>query len=604
MSYARILYVVCAMFVASQLALAANQAGQQPGRVQQDQHMQQMQQMQTQSGQPMVSSKADLSADLINVLQQTDEARQAVRFGNKQLALTNINSALSHLDQADVIAQRENLGSIVPIFAEFGTIAVIGPVQVAKAQTGQPGAAQQPLTDEAQLYQTPVVRGVEAEYTDLAINLDSARTHLEAARGAIQNNDLATAESALTAVQSDVMVRSAEVDMPLVTARLNLALAEQHINQGNYGQAIAPLQEASDALATYSGPHTQEVGQIQNDLTSLLQNYDQLRQEAAQRVHQMWNQLAELTTPGQQQGQTRPLTDEQTQQHSAMSQSTGTPHGYGSLYGYAPYYRGFYNYRGQPYAFAMPKYTGYYYYDGRYYYSPNHRGYYSFNRGEMRHDSGRTSGDLTSSNVTPSVTSPSISTSSQDEQARFVPPPDSERHKGIRSRLVDAKRRQPAIFFPPPDSERGASVQSYPYAMGMEPQTVPSHEYGQPRVDTPQLQGQVAPGPRPLTDEMMYGDTVTPPEFQNKSYAPMYRGYVYRDSAAYLYVMPSSPGYYYFDGRGYYKDEMNENRFRQGTQQAPMTDENQNYMQRREDMQGQPALPQTSPPIQQRNEGY
>lgn len=393
MSYARILYVVCAMFVASQFAPAANQAGQQSGQAQQEQQMQTrsaVPQQQKQAGQPMTSSKADLSADLINVLQQTDEAKQAVRDRNKQLALTNINEALSHLDQASTIARSENLGSTVPIFAEFGTTAVIGPIQPAKAQTGQPGAAQQPLTDEERQYQTPVVRDIEAEYTDLAINLDTARTHLEAARDALQKNDFATADSALTAVQSGVMVRQAETDMPLVRARLNLALAEQHINQGNYDQARAPLQEASDALAAYSGQHTREVTQIQSDLTSLLENYDQARPQAAERVHRMWNQVAELTMPGQQPGQEAPLTDEQQQmqrqqqpgieqQNPPMIQNIAMQYGYrpgqryaygyGNLYGYSPYYRNYYYYRGQPYAYSMPRYRGYYYYDGSYYYS-------------------------------------------------------------------------------------------------------------------------------------------------------------------------------------------------------------------------------------------
>jgi|GEM_PF-3753052 len=671
MSYARILSFVCAGFAATQLAVAATQfenqpdASQQqrermqtPAAAQQAQSALESQQQQQQQQQAAASKQASASRDTLDMLHDTHNARQAIRQGDRQQALSDVNDALASLDQASTIAQSENLGNTVPVFAEFGTQAVIGQIQSAKiesgqaqsAQAGQPGAQGRPLTDEAQqnrqgtAAQGPVVRSVQGEFADLSVNLDTARTHLEAAKSALESDDLQTADAALSAVQSSVNVTTAEENMPLVKARVNLALAEESLRQNNYQAAHAQLQAAANALATYSGAQSQKVTQVRSELDSLLANYQAEQAQAAPRVQQMWREVAQITaptTPGERQQmppqQNRPQSRNQGQivlaafqREQAPVQQTALANQiqFGLQYGYAPGYYGYYypySYYSQPYVYITPSYPGFYYYSGRGYYSPRNYGYYRYYRyrgynreheGRERHGHGGrhltayTPGadPQTDQTITQGTTAaPSQATVTPAAPAGPVYVPEKELNP-------DINRKPLAMFYPAPETEgvKGPLIKMVPVTPaapltdeyvqpGEQTSVQPGYESGAPNVypqergqtyahgyvqtpqgqyepgmAVPQTQEQVAPGepgqmqqnqldqnpPQPNLTALQdpnYGRN----EFHGQRYAPMYRGYYYRDGRRYAYSVPRYPGYYYYDGRGFYYDHRNERRFAQ-----------------------------------------
>ncbi len=288
MSYRRTTYIVCAAILSCGVALAQVQPGQ---SYPQAQTQQQAKPGQITRGQAVV---ADLT---MRMLDETQAARTAIKNNNGQLALSDVRQALSFADRATMIAQSENLGENVPILAEFGTSTVIGPVQMAKAGL-QPSRPQQPLTDEqaAQAGQAPAVQSVQAEAADITVNLATARVHLKAAEDALLKNDMAAADSALSAVEHDITITTAQENLPLVKARFNLALAHAMIREGHYQEALAPLNEASQALGSYSGKQAMEVSSLKSQLDSFIKNYPQERPQASSKVKQFWQEAAKLTS--------------------------------------------------------------------------------------------------------------------------------------------------------------------------------------------------------------------------------------------------------------------------------------------------------------------
>jgi hypothetical protein len=107
------------------------------------------------------------------------------------------------------------------------------------------------------------------EVTYFAINLDTARAQLQAARQAIRGrNDLA-AEKSLAAIRSSLIHGNNAADVPLLTARRDLALAQQAVTSNQPSAASADLERASDSLNSYSSAgRTSAVHQLAADIHS------------------------------------------------------------------------------------------------------------------------------------------------------------------------------------------------------------------------------------------------------------------------------------------------------------------------------------------------
>jgi hypothetical protein len=79
---------------------------------------------------------------------------------------------------------------------------------------------------------------------------------------------------------------SVATDLPLLTAREDLALARVALNAKNNQAATADLHEASQALAAYaaSGPHAQDAKKLQAEI-------DATPSSAAQNVDSWWERV-------------------------------------------------------------------------------------------------------------------------------------------------------------------------------------------------------------------------------------------------------------------------------------------------------------------------
>ncbi len=244
-----------------------------------------------------------------SMLEHTAEARQAIQNKNQRQAISHVNQAL------DAAGKIQTTAGMIPIYTEFERVSVIGPIQAARAETQGAAEAARQAPETAMPQQPPAgmaqrgmtVREVEGGFTSVAVDMSQARAHLDAAKTALQNNDLVQADRALQAVQNSVDTVSVESDMPLVKARQNLALALTQAKQGQVSNAQAPLREAASALDNYrqlpAAAHSTEAAQLSRDIQNFVSTIDQKTQDqASDQIQQWWNRLADWTSAPSTQG--------------------------------------------------------------------------------------------------------------------------------------------------------------------------------------------------------------------------------------------------------------------------------------------------------------
>jgi hypothetical protein len=175
----------------------------------------------------------------VTVLSDASAAR--VALARKQSgAQADIRRALTADRALASEARAAGLSEVVPIYAEFDDAAVLSDAVKRKSSTA-------PAT---------TVRANSADLTYLAIDLDAASSHLRAAQTAIRNGNDRAARDSLAAVGSDLVEESVLTDLPLLTAREDLARAQRELKTDDRAAAVADLQQASRSLAAYSkGDH-------------------------------------------------------------------------------------------------------------------------------------------------------------------------------------------------------------------------------------------------------------------------------------------------------------------------------------------------------------
>jgi hypothetical protein len=104
--------------------------------------------------------------------------------------------------------------------------------------------------------------------TYLAMDLDKTSSRLNAAKIAIWNKNDQAAEDSLSAIGTNLVAASVATDLPLVTAREDLALARTALNAKNNQAATADLHQASQALPAYaaSGPRAADAKKLSGEI--------------------------------------------------------------------------------------------------------------------------------------------------------------------------------------------------------------------------------------------------------------------------------------------------------------------------------------------------
>lgn len=232
------------------------------------------------SHQASAGSKEDLSVLAGKVLNDTNEARLAIKDSNATAAKQDVARAQRDLTVLNSHAQG---ATTIPVYKEFVSLSILTPVEAEhNARLKKEGGP-------------AVVHQVAADYTDVNLNTTVARQNLKAAADALQGRNLVLADAALADVQQGVTINQVEANLPLARARANLILARAAAEKENYSEAKAALNAASKALASFGsegGPHADEARNLEQQIESFDRNLQQNRTGAVSKINQWWNQTS------------------------------------------------------------------------------------------------------------------------------------------------------------------------------------------------------------------------------------------------------------------------------------------------------------------------
>lgn len=248
----------------------------------------------------MPSAKARLSDEVSDLLNATNEARVALEAHNKQDAQFHIDHAL---DNAKMIRSSAANRRFVPLYDELDRYSVLGPIMSQRNQSKKASNdADRQASDASHIAQArTTVQEVEGQFTSVALDVQSAMDHLEAAKQALQNGNYQKADEALAAVQDGVVVTSISADLPVLRVRENLILARSSAHNGNISEAKAALKAASVALGNYEngqGKHGVDARKLRSEIDSYAQSIQNNHADAAAKIDQWWNETTEWITPG------------------------------------------------------------------------------------------------------------------------------------------------------------------------------------------------------------------------------------------------------------------------------------------------------------------
>lgn len=299
MNYLRLLTCATAVGVLCSYSAVAADSNQTQNNSQQN--TQQTAPQNSQAPQSQVHKKLNRSHLASELLKDTDQARKAISSSSNDQALICVNQALNAASSLrSTAANNPNSGAnnntnnrLVPVYTEWESASVIGPVVAeqsqrshqsgsnppARNQTGnqssnQPGAQN---SHKSASQATPeTVRNVTGSITTIGIDPQMAYTHLQAAKSALGQSNLKQADQALAAVQDSVLLESVKSDLPLLKARQNLALACQAIKRSDDTEASAALRSAGNGLDEYAnafaGSKAGQAEQLRQQIDSYAKN--------------------------------------------------------------------------------------------------------------------------------------------------------------------------------------------------------------------------------------------------------------------------------------------------------------------------------------------
>jgi YfdX protein len=243
--------------------------------------------------------RAQRSEAAIKVLAGVEQARDAIRRGDRPGATTHIDAALAMLRGIDSMP-------LVPIYSELSEASALGPVIAAKGGAGQAGGAtaatESPASANANASASlpPVaVKTVATAYSRVLLDTSVTKRQLDAARTALAAGNSQAADKALQQVQQAVVVESSAARLPLVRARENLALASAAVMRSDWTAAKAQLNAAANAIA--DDQKVAPVGQVadlkmlQQQISSYAGMMDKQHADAGAKIQGWWSRVADLT---------------------------------------------------------------------------------------------------------------------------------------------------------------------------------------------------------------------------------------------------------------------------------------------------------------------
>jgi hypothetical protein len=215
------------------------------------------------------------STDLVvRLLGDARSARVALIGNDAATANKDIDSAFAVDGKLVRIAHENGKSMIVQIYTELDD----------NARLSDDVLMPEGISDETR---SAHIKALEVTY--FAINLDKTRTRLEAARRALRENDDQSAEKSLAAIRSDLVHGNDAVDVPLLAARRELALAQRDIRSKGLGAASADLERASDSLNSYSSVgHSAAAHELASEIKSSMRISAQSGSSMSTKIDGWW----------------------------------------------------------------------------------------------------------------------------------------------------------------------------------------------------------------------------------------------------------------------------------------------------------------------------
>ncbi len=218
------------------------------------------------------------------MLRQIGLAQQAIAKKQTRSAQERVNQAVADQAQIASAARAHGLSTVVPLYSEFDEDSVLGPLQ-AQRKKQQPGSSSNSIG----------VEQTTGQFTFVGMDLDKAKQHLDAAKTALDNKNLESANDSLAAVGNELVMETVDSDQPLLTARENLGLAESAAKKGHYRETSTALKDASSALNRYANKsamhHAQEAKDLSGTINSYSQSVMQNHADAAGKIDGWWHQV-------------------------------------------------------------------------------------------------------------------------------------------------------------------------------------------------------------------------------------------------------------------------------------------------------------------------
>jgi len=241
--------------------------------------------------------KENLARMAGQVLKNTNDARAALKNGDQQTALQDVNRAESDLQK---IKAEANGATMVPVYQEFVSISILAPVRAEQNERMRSSAAKKGATQPAgSSGKTPVaVHEVAGDYTSVVMNTTVASEALSAAKADLTKGDTKDADTALADVQLGVQMTADKADMPLVRARENLILARANARKGNDTATKADLKLAAKGLSQYAAedkPHSSQAKDMEKQVETYSEALPQDRQAIVAKINSWWNTTSTWT---------------------------------------------------------------------------------------------------------------------------------------------------------------------------------------------------------------------------------------------------------------------------------------------------------------------
>jgi hypothetical protein len=228
---------------------------------------------------PTVRDEQQMTQLGSQLLQDADHADQALQKHDDNAANRDIDDALTIRMKLAQMTKADGGSMVVPLYADLDDTEYLS--TIGKKANMSANGTSQPLT----------VKSNVGQLTYLAIDLDASESRLNAAKIAIQNKNDQAAEDSLAAIGSNLVATSVSTDLPLLTAREDLALARTALRKKNDQAAQADLHQASQALTTYaaSGPHAADAKQLAGEIDTGAGNTAMPSAEST--VDSWWNRV-------------------------------------------------------------------------------------------------------------------------------------------------------------------------------------------------------------------------------------------------------------------------------------------------------------------------